>query len=98
MSDKCYNPIKGIDDVIASKVQGWNKYGVATLRGLYEEYTNSPLDITNIDDAVQKLISYRKTLAKNNAESIKSSGSNLAETYLKLKESLVLKKDLIELI
>ena len=87
MSDKCYNPIKGIDDVIASKVQGWNKYGVATLRGLYEEYTNSPLDITNIDDAVQKLISYRKTLAKNNAESIKSSGSNLAETYLKLKES-----------
>lgn len=87
MNGKCYNPIKGIDDVIASKVQGWNKYGVATLRGLYEEYTNSPLDITNIDNAVQKLISYRKTLAKNNAESIKSSGSNLAETYLKLKES-----------
>lgn len=87
MSTKCYNPIKGIDDVIASKIQGWNEYRVATLRGMYDESHSSPLDTSDLDKAVQDLISYRRDLGKMNAESIKTTSSNLSESYQKLKES-----------
>lgn len=87
MSTKCYNPIKGIDDVIASKIQGWNEYRVATLRGMYDESHSSPLDTSDLDKAVQDLISYRRDLGKINAESIKTTSSNLSESYQKLKES-----------
>lgn len=87
MSTKCYNPIKGIDDVIASKIQGWNEYRVATLRGMYDESHSSPLDTSDLDRAVQDLISYRRDLGKMNAESIKTTSSNLSESYQELKES-----------
>lgn len=87
MSTKCYNPIKGIDDVIASKIQGWNEYRVATLRGMYDESHSSPLDTSDLNKAVQDLISYRRDLGKMNAESIKTTSSNLSESYQKLKES-----------
>lgn len=87
MSTTCYNPIKGIDDVIASKIQGWNEYRVATLRGMYDESHSSPLDTSDLDKAVQDLISYRRGLGKMNAESIKTTSSNLSESYQKLKES-----------
>lgn len=87
MSTKCYNPIKGIDDVIASKIQGWNEYRVATLRGMYDESHSSPLDTSDLDKAVQDLISYRRDLGKMNAESTKTTSSNLSESYQKLKES-----------
>lgn len=87
MSTKCYNPIKGIDDIIASKIQGWNEYRVATLRGMYDESHSSPLDTSDLDKAVQDLISYRRDLGKMNAESIKTISSNLSESYQKLKES-----------
>ena len=87
MSTKCYNPIKGIDDVIASKIQGWNEYRVATLRGMYDESHSSPLDTSDLDKAIQDLISYRRDLGKMNAESIKTTSSNLSESYQKLKES-----------
>jgi hypothetical protein len=87
MSTKCYNPIKGIDDVIASKIQGWNEYRVATLRGMYDESHSSPLDTSDLDRVVQDLISYRRDLGKMNAESIKTTSSNLSESYQKLKES-----------
>ena len=87
MSTKCYNPIKGIDDIIAGKIQGWNEYRVATLRGMYDESHSSPLDTSDLDKAVQDLISYRRDLGKMNAESIKTTSSNLSESYQKLKES-----------
>lgn len=87
MSTKCYNTIKGIDDVIASKIQGWNEYRVATLRGMYDESHSSPLDTSDLDKSVQDLISYRRDLGKMNAESIKTTSSNLSESYQKLKES-----------
>lgn len=87
MSTKCYNPIKGIDDVIASKIQGWNEYRVATLRGMYDESHSSPLDTSDLDKAVQDLISYRRGLGKMNAESIKTTSSNLSKSYQKLKGS-----------
>lgn len=92
MSTKCYNPIKGIDDVIASKIQGWNEYRVATLRGMYDESHSSPLDTSDLDRAVQDLISYRRDLGKMNAESIKTTSSNLSESYQKLKESFSAKE------
>lgn len=92
MSTKCYNPIKGIDDVIASKIQGWNEYRVATLRGMYDESHSSPLDTSDLDKAVQDLISYRRDLGKMNAESIKTTSSNLSESYQKLKESFSAKE------
>lgn len=87
MSTKCYNPIKGIDNVIASKIQGWNEYRVAILRGMYDESHSSPLDTSDLDKAVQDLISYRRDLGKMNAESIKTTSSNLSESYQKLKKS-----------
>lgn len=87
MSTKCYNTIKGIDDVIASKIQGWNEYRVAALRGMYDESHSSPLDTSDLDKAVQDLISYRRDLGKMSAESIKTTSSNLSESYQKLKES-----------
>lgn len=87
MSTKCYNPIKGIDDVIASKIQGWNEYRVATLRGMYDESHSSPLDTSDLNKATQDLISYRRDLGKTNAESIKTTSSNLSESYQKLKKS-----------
>lgn len=37
MSKKCYTPVKGIDDEIAKRVNGWTPHMVANLRGLYEE-------------------------------------------------------------
>lgn len=92
MSTKCYNPIKGIDDIIASKIQGWNEYRVAALRGMYDESHSSPLDTSDLDKAVQDLISYRRDLGKMNAESIKTTSSNLSESYQKLKRSFSAKE------
>jgi hypothetical protein len=48
MSKTCYTPVKGLDDVIASKVTGWNKYLVANLRGLYQEKTGVDLTESSI--------------------------------------------------
>ena len=48
MSKTCYTPVKGLDDVIASKVTGWNKYLVANLRGLYQEKTGVDLTESSV--------------------------------------------------
>lgn len=48
MSKTCYTPVKGLDDVIASKVTGWNKYLVANLRGLYREKTGNTLNLSTV--------------------------------------------------
>lgn len=54
---------------------------------MYDESHSSPLDTSDLDKAVQDLISYRRDLGKMNAESIKTTSSNLSESYQKLKES-----------
>lgn len=82
MSTTCYTPVKGVDDVIASKVTNWSANRVATLRGMYDDaHPNATLDTSNIDEATSKLISYRKELAISNAKAINTFGSNLASTY-----------------
>lgn len=82
MSTTCYTPIKGVDDVIASKVANWSDNRVALLRGMYDDaHPNAPLDTSNIEEAASKLVSYRKKLAISNAEAINTFGSNLASTY-----------------
>lgn len=82
MSTTCYTPVKGVDDVIASKVTNWSDNRVALLRGMYDDaHPNAPLDTSNIDEAASKLVSYRKKLAISNAKAINTFGSNLASTY-----------------
>lgn len=82
MSTTCYTPVKGVDDVIASKVTNWSANRVATLRGMYDDaHPNAPLDTSNIEEAASKLVSYRKKLAISNAKAINTFGSNLASTY-----------------
>lgn len=82
MSTTCYTPVKGVDDVIASKVANWSDNRVALLRGMYDDaHPNAPLDTSNIEEAASKLVSYRKGLAISNAKAINTFGSNLASTY-----------------
>lgn len=82
MSTTCYTPVRGVDDVIASKVPNWSDRRVATLRGMYNDaHPNTPLDTSNIDEATSKLVAYRKELAISNAKAINTFGSNLASTY-----------------
>ena len=82
MSTTCYTPVKGVDDVIASKVANWTDSRVSLLRGLYDEkHPDAPLDTSNIDEAASKLVSFRKELAISNAKEINTYGSNLANTY-----------------
>ena len=82
MSTTCYTPVKGVDDVIASKVTNWSDNRVALLRGMYDDaHPNAPLDTSNIEEAASKLVSYRKGLAISNAKAINTFGSNLASTY-----------------
>lgn len=82
MSTTCYTPVKGVDDVIASKVANWSDSRVALLRGMYDDaHPNAPLDTSNIEEAASKLVSYRKGLAISNAKAINTFGSNLASTY-----------------
>ena len=61
MAKLCYNPIKGIDDVIANKI-GSTKHLVANLRGLYDEQNfDNKLDLTdNVDSIITKLQDFQK--------------------------------------
>lgn len=92
MSTICYSPIKGVDDVIADKVMGWDSYRVATLRGMYDESHDSPVDTSDLDKAAEQLVSYRKELAMANAKAMRTTSSNLSETYDKLKKTFTAKE------
>ena len=92
MSTVCYSPIKGVDDVIADKVMGWDSYRVATLRGMYDESHDSPVDTSDLDKAAEQLVSYRKELAMANAKAMRTTSSNLSETYDKLKKTFTAKE------
>lgn len=89
MSTKCYNPIKGIDDVIASKVYGWTENTVSVLRGIYDDNHTTPLDVSDLDKALEILKSYKRELVKEGISKVKdiSKASNIAEDYQILKNN-----------
>lgn len=86
MSNVCYSPLKGIDDVLASKLGGgfFTPYRVATLRGMYEEQSKKPLDLDNLDEAAKALAAFRNKLSKGAAQAPKNFGTTLARSYRQL--------------
>ena len=80
-------PQKGIDDVIASQIAGWNPYRVATLRGMYDElHETKPLDVTNLQEAAKKLVEFRKNQMQDRATKMKTAVTTASKDYLKLSE------------
>ena len=85
----CYVPVKGIDDVISSKLiksEGLTPHMVATIRGLYEEYYKKPLDTSDLNMAAIEISRYRGRLKILNAAQIHSAGTNLASNYKELRK------------
>ena len=88
MKKVCYVPQKGIDDVIASKLgDKFNPFRVATLRGMYEETYDKPLDVSDPNKAALTLAKYRNQLKKDNNSTMNSVGTNLAPSYQTLRKS-----------
>lgn len=95
MSRTCYIPTT-IDSEIAIKL-GWNPqtkqgefnpYRIATLRGMYDdENPNKHIDTSNVDEAAQKIASYRQQLKAKVDKEIKSTGTNLVKSYKQLRAS-----------
>lgn len=84
----CYNPQKGIDDVIASKMgEQYTPYRVATIRGLYDTaHPNNPLDTSNIETAITKLINFNRQQIIARAKEVKETSTHLGESYKKIKD------------
>lgn len=81
MSKNCYTPVKGLDDVIASKVTGWNKYLVANLRGLYEE--RNPDAGT---PSAETLVEFRRSLSKQDAKRVLDAVNSPSIAYTQLRD------------
>lgn len=94
MNKVCYTPVKGVDDIIATKL-GWrgkpddsfNPFRVATLRGMYDETHDTPLDTKDADKAALELAKYRQSIKVRNNSSINSIGTNLKPAYMKLRKT-----------
>lgn len=81
MSKTCYTPVKGLDDVIASKVTGWNKYLVANLRGLYQERNPEAETPT-----AETLIEFRRSLSKEDSKRLLDAINSPAVSYTQLRD------------
>lgn len=81
MSDICYSPVKGLDDVIASKVIGWNKHLVANLRGIYKEKHPDASDPT-----AEILIEFRRNLNKEDSKRLLKAINSPTVSYRQLKD------------
>lgn len=97
MKNFCYTPVKGIDDVIAEKINStiegdsWTSYRVATLRGIYDENESVPLSVEDLDKAAKEIIKYRATLAKRNIAKVNrvfSKQSSMSREFAKLHKQL----------
>ncbi|WEY17546.1 putative RNA polymerase [Kolpuevirus frurule] len=81
MSKTCYTPEKGLDDVIASKVTGWNKHLVANLRGLYQERNPEAETPT-----AETLIEFRRSLSKEDSKRLLDAINSPAVSYTQLRD------------
>lgn len=81
MSKTCYTPEKGLDDVIASKITGWNKYLVANLRGLYQERNPEAGTPT-----AETLIEFRRSLSKEDSKRLLDAINSPAVSYTQLRD------------
>ena len=81
MSKTCYTPEKGLDDVIAGKVTGWNKYLVANLRGLYQERNPEAGTPT-----AETLIEFRRSLGKEDSKRLLDAVNSPAVSYTQLRD------------
>ena len=97
MKNFCYTPVKGIDDVIAEKlnsiVEGnnWTPYRVATLRGIYDENESIPLNVDNLDKAADTIMKYRVSLARKNIAKVNkvfSKKTSMSREFAKLHNQL----------
>ena len=97
MKNFCYTPVKGIDDVIAEKINSivggnnWTPYRVATLRGIYDENETIPLSVKDLDKAANAIIRYRATLARRNISKVNkvfSKQASMSKEFAKLHEQL----------
>lgn len=97
MKNFCYTPVKGIDDVIAERINStiegdlWTPYRVATLRGIYDENESIPLSVEDLDKAAKEIIKYRTTLAKRNMTKVNkifSKQSSISREFAKLHRQL----------
>ena len=77
----CYNPLKGVDDVIAAQVPSWNSHYVANLRGMYEEAKGKPTTDVN------ELLAFRRSLNAKDAKALTEAITNPIAAYDQLKEA-----------
>lgn len=112
MSKVCYFPIKGIDDVIASRF-GWTSvsangeavpdaHRVAMLRSIYDErHEKNPLDLDNLEDVSSKVRTLMEDLGKINTKAINTAASHMSRTYKKLRKaypSIITREDRVRMI
>ena len=97
MKNFCYTPVKGIDDVIAEKINSivegnnWTPYRVATLRGIYDENESIPLNVDNLDKAADTIMKYRVSLARKNMDKVNkvfSRKTSMSREFAKLHNQL----------
>jgi hypothetical protein len=77
----CYNPLKGVDDVIAAQVPSWNSHYVANLRGMYEEAKGKSTTDVN------ELLAFRRSLNDKDAKALTEAITNPIAAYDQLKEA-----------
>ena len=66
----------------------FSPYRIATLRGLYDtSHPDSPLDLSNVDEAANTISSYRNQLKAETAKRVRSAGSHLHSVYRNLKNA-----------
>lgn len=75
----CYNPVKGVDNVIAAQVPSWNSKYVATLRGLYKD--SKGVDTTD----VKELVKFRSELSAKDAKRLADAITNPIAAYDQLR-------------
>lgn len=90
---KCYIPAKE-DAQIAAVLDSnpitrglFNKYRVAALRGMYDaEHQNSPLDVSNLENAAKLIIAFSGEISRRSFNGISSKGTNHSNNFKDLKQ------------